>query len=93
MGGIFPKDKYGCRPVNVGEKKLLEDPHRRDFIQFCEYFHGVNGAGLGANHQTLWTGDLARAMDLFVTTTAGWVLELAKVAAITGIDKPKKGAS
>jgi hypothetical protein len=50
--------------VNGGEKKLQEDPHWRDYVQFYEYFHADNGAGLGANHQTGWTGVIARAMHL-----------------------------
>jgi hypothetical protein len=42
-----------------------EDPHWRDCIQFYEYFHGDNGSGIGASHQTGWTGVIARAMHLF----------------------------
>ena len=42
-----------------------EDPHWRDYILFYEYFHGDNGAGLGASHQTGWTGLIARLFDLF----------------------------
>jgi glycosidase len=55
---------------------------------FYEYFHGDNGAGLGASHQTGWTGVIARAMHLFATTTADQVLELSKAAAVTDIGKP-----
>ena len=62
-------------------KKFQEDPHWRDYVQFYEYFHGDNGAGLGASHQTGWTGVIARAMHLFATTTAEQVLELGKNAA------------
>jgi hypothetical protein len=61
---MFLKGKDGNRPVNAGEKKLQEDPHWRDYVQFYEYFHGDKGAGLGANHQTGWTGVIARAMHL-----------------------------
>ena len=68
LASIFLKDKDGRRPVNGGEKKFQEDPHWRDYIQFYEYFHGDNGAGLGASHQTGWTGVIARAMHLFATT-------------------------
>ena len=71
-----------------GEKKLQEDPHWRDYIQFYEYFHGDNGAGLGANHQTGWTGVIARAMHLFATTTADQVLELGKMAAVVETEPP-----
>ena len=88
LGSIFLKGKNGHRPVNGGEKKLQEDPHWRDCIQFYEYFHGDNGAGLGANHQTGWTGVIARAMHLFATTTADQVLELGKMAAVIETDKP-----
>ena len=88
LSAIFLKGEDGNRPVNGGEKKLQEDPHWRDYIQFYEYFHGDNGAGLGASHQTGWTGVIARAMHLFETTTAEQVLELGKMAAVVDTDKP-----
>jgi len=87
LGSIFLKGKDGSRPVNGGEKKFQEDPGWRDHVQFYEYFHGENGAGLGANHQTGWTGVIARAMHLFATTTAEQALELGKVAAVVEVDK------
>jgi hypothetical protein len=87
LAGIFLKDKNGRRPVNGGEQKFQEDPHWRDLIQFYEYFHGDNGAGLGASHQTGWTGVIARGMHLFATTSAEQVLELGKLAAIVEVDK------
>ena len=62
-------------------RKFQEDPHWRDYILFYEYFHGDNGAGLGASHQTGWTGVIARTMHLFATTTAEQALELGKAAA------------
>jgi hypothetical protein len=62
---IFLRDANGHRPVYGGTKKLQEDPHWKDYILFYEYFHGENGAGLGASHQTGWTGLVARALDLF----------------------------
>ncbi len=86
LHGIFVKDKDGRRPVNGGEQKFQEDPHWRDCILFYEYFHGDNGAGLGASHQTGWTGVIARGMHLFATTTAEQVLELGKGAAVTEMD-------
>ena len=55
------------------------------YVLFYEYFHGDNGAGLGASHQTGWTGIIARAMHLFATTTAEQVLELGKKAAVTEV--------
>jgi hypothetical protein len=79
---IFLRDGRGRRPVNGGTRKLQEDPHWRDLILFYEYFHGDNGAGLGANHQTGWTGIIARAMHLFATTTAEQFLQLGKHAAV-----------
>jgi hypothetical protein len=82
LAGIFLR-KDGRRPVYGGTAKFQEDPHWRDLILFYEYFHGDNGAGLGASHQTGWTGIVARAMHLFATTTPEQMLELGKLAAIT----------
>jgi hypothetical protein len=56
---IFMKDENGHRPFNGDYKKMQEDPHFRDYILFYEYFHGDNGRGLGASHQTGWTGLVA----------------------------------
>ncbi len=75
LANMFLKDKSGRRPANGGEQKFQEDPHWRDCLQFYEYFHGDNGAGLGANHQTGWTGVIARAMHLFATLTPEQMLE------------------
>jgi hypothetical protein len=91
LSRIFLKGADGRRPVNGAEQKLQEDPHWRDYIQFYEYFHGDSGAGLGANHQTGWTGLIARAMHLFATTTAEQNLELGKMAAIVEIEPTAKG--
>ena len=88
LASMFLKDKDGRRPVNGGEQKLQEDPHWRDYVQFYEFFHGDNGAGLGANHQTGWTGVIARLMHLFATTTADQVIELGQGAAAVEIEKP-----
>jgi len=82
LASTFLRDKNGRRPVHGGARKFQEDPHWRDLILFYEYFHGDNGAGLGANHQTGWTGIVARIMHLFATTTAEQVKELGKVAAV-----------
>jgi hypothetical protein len=71
------------RPVYGGCAKFQKDPHWRDLILFYEYFHGDNGAGIGASHQTGWTGTIARMMHMFATSTAEQVLELGQVAAIT----------
>jgi hypothetical protein len=58
---------------------------------FYEYFHGDNGAGLGASHQTGWTGVIARAMHLFATNTAEQVRELGKVAAFAEVQPARSG--
>ena len=61
LSSIFLRDANGKRPVYGGTKKFQEDPYWRDYILFYEYFHGDNGAGLGASHQTGWTGTIARS--------------------------------
>jgi hypothetical protein len=81
LSRIFRRDAQGRRPVYGGIRKFQDDPHWRDYLLFYEYFHGDNGAGLGASHQTGWTGVIARAMHLFATTNAEQLLELGKVAA------------
>ena len=80
LSRIFLRDASGRRPVYGGAEKFQNDPHWRDLILFYEYFHGDNGAGLGASHQTGWTGIIARAMHLFATTPADQVLLLGHVA-------------
>ena len=67
------------RPVYGGTKKFQEDPHWRDLILFYEYFHGDNGAGLGASHQTGWTGTIALGLDLFGRVDAERILETERV--------------
>ncbi len=61
LASIFLRDKDGRRPVHGGSRKFQEDPHWRDLILFYEYFHGDSGAGIGASHQTSWTGVVAGA--------------------------------
>ena len=70
LSSIFLRDANGKRPIYGGTKKFQEDPHWRDYILFYEYFHGDNGAGLGANHQTGWTGLIARTLDIFARVKA-----------------------
>ena len=65
LGTIFQRGPDGRRPVYGGAKKFQEDPHWRDYILFYEYFHGDNGSGLGASHQTGWSGLIALSLDLF----------------------------
>jgi hypothetical protein len=69
LSNIFLRDANGQRPVYGGTKKFQEDPHWRDYILFYEYFHGDNGAGLGASHQTGWTGLIARLLDFSARLT------------------------
>jgi hypothetical protein len=65
LSSIFLRDASGRRPVHGGAATFQDDPHWRDLILFYEYFHGDNGAGIGASHQTGWTGLVARLLDLF----------------------------
>jgi hypothetical protein len=62
---IFLRDAAGRRPVYGGAEKFQHDPHWRDHLLFYEYFHGDNGAGLGASHQTGWTGIVAGLIEIF----------------------------
>jgi Glycosyl hydrolase family 63 C-terminal domain len=62
---IFLRDEHGRRPVYGGTEKFQSDPFWRDNIYFFEYFHGDNGAGLGASHQTGWTGLVAKTIQLY----------------------------
>ena len=92
LSNMFLKDKNGHRPVFGGSQKFQDDPHWRDCILFYEYFHGDNGAGLGASHQTGWTGVVARMLQLFATTTSEQVLALGKVAGIVEVQKTPTGS-
>lgn len=80
LSNIFLKDPNGSRPVYGGCRKFQEDPHWRDCVLFYEYFHGDNGAGLGASHQTGWTGAIARSMHLFASLSADQILKSGKSA-------------
>jgi hypothetical protein len=93
LSSIFLKDENGRRPVVGGFRKFQEDPHWREYPLFYEYFHGDNGAGLGASHQTGWTGVIARLMHLFASTTPAQVLALGKFAAVTEITDEERRAS
>jgi hypothetical protein len=74
LAAIFLRDEQGRRPVFGGAAKFQEDPHWRDHILFYEYFHGDNGAGLGASHQTGWTGLVAKLIQMFGAAGADAVL-------------------
>jgi hypothetical protein len=75
LEGMFLRDADGKRPVYGGTEKFQQDPHWRDLVLFYEYFHGDNGAGLGASHQTGWTGTVALGMDFFGRVSAKDILE------------------
>jgi len=62
---IFLRDGSGRRPVNGATQKFQSDPYWKDYILFYEYFHGDNGAGLGASHQTGWTGLISKMIEIF----------------------------
>ena len=79
---IFLRDSHGRRPVYGGTRKFQEDPHWRDLVLFNEYFHGDNGAGIGASHQTGWTGIVAQIMHMFATTTEEEVKKLGQQATL-----------
>jgi hypothetical protein len=93
LSNIFLRDRDGQRPVYGGTEKFQDDTHWRDLILFYEYFHGDNGAGLGASHQTGWTGIIARAMHLFATQTPERVLQGGKVAATTEAQLPRSASA
>ena len=77
---IFLRDEYGRRPVYGGAETFQTDPHWRDHVLFYEYFHGDNGAGLGASHQTGWTGLVAATIQLFGYLDPERVLQVGKKA-------------
>jgi hypothetical protein len=63
LNHIFLRGHDGCRPVFGNSEKFQHDPHWRDLLLFYEYFHGDTGAGLGASHQTGWTGLVAKMLQ------------------------------
>jgi hypothetical protein len=73
---IFLPDERGRRPVYGGTERFQSDPHWRDYVLFHEYFHGDNGAGLGASHQTGWTGVIAAIMQIYGRVSAQHFLEV-----------------
>jgi Glycosyl hydrolase family 63 C-terminal domain len=78
---IFLRDEAGRRPVFGGAEKFQRDPHWRDNLLFYEYFHGDNGAGIGASHQTGWTGVIAGLIDIFGKLDAETFLQGGREAA------------
>jgi hypothetical protein len=71
---LFQQDEQGRRPSHGAATRFQEDPHWRDLVLFYEYFHGDNGAGVGASHQTGWTGLVARFIQLNANLTKEMLL-------------------
>ena len=86
---IFLRDEHGRRPVFGGSDLFQNDPNWRDDLLFYEYFHGDNGAGLGASHQTGWTGLVASMIGLFGRLEAKEYLELGRSAHFALVDKAR----
>jgi hypothetical protein len=84
---IFLLDKSGRRPVFGGTEKFQTDHQWKDYILFYEYFHGDNGAGLGASHQTGWTGLVAKLIEIFSRVDPQQILKPVESAFKKG--KPK----
>ena len=83
LSSIFLKDEPGKRPVHGATQKFQDDPHWSGYSLFYEYFHGDSGAGVGASHQTGWSGAIARIMHLFASTDAAEILEKGKQGAMS----------
>jgi len=66
---IFTRNAEGLRPVFGSQQTFQHDPHWKDHLLFYEYFHGDNGAGIGASHQTGWSGLVANLIHYFATNT------------------------
>jgi hypothetical protein len=93
LSSTFLRDEQGRRPVYGGTEKFQSDPHWKDLILFFEYFHGDNGAGLGASHQTGWTGLVAKLIEQYGFMDAEKALEEGKKSGFfkKEVLKPFKG--
>jgi hypothetical protein len=80
---LYLRGADGRRAVWGGAEKFQTDPHFRDYLLFYEYFHGDNGAGIGASHQTGWTGLIAKSIEMFHSLDAATFLEGGRRAAFT----------
>jgi len=90
---VFLRDPVsGHRPVFGAARKFQEDPHFRDYLLFYEYFNGDDGAGIGASHQTGWTGLVARQLDLFARLDPAMLLERGVRAAYPSFAPPALSA-
>ncbi|HEX3990256.1 MAG TPA: glucosidase, partial [Acetobacteraceae bacterium] len=83
LTGIFLRDEQGRRPLFGGTETFQSDPHWRDCLLFFEYFHGDNGAGIGASHQTGWTGIVAKLIEIFGRVDMDAFLSEGKIAGFT----------
>jgi hypothetical protein len=83
---IFLRDSSGRRPLYGGTEKFQTDPYWKDNILFYEYFHGDNGAGIGASHQTGWTGLVGKLIEIFSRLDAATVLCGGKFGVFEEID-------
>ena len=92
---IFLRDPSGNRPVYGATHKFKDDPHWRELVLFYEYFHGDTGAGIGASHQTGWTGCVARILQTNAVLTKELLLspgvEAAALKALNAQDTPPGG--
>jgi hypothetical protein len=91
LTSTFLRDADGKRPVYGGTARFQRDPHWRDLLLFYEYFHGDNGAGLGASHQTGWTGLVAPILDIFGRLDAKSLLETERGTLVTRIVREQVG--
>jgi hypothetical protein len=83
---IFLRDESGRRPVYGGTEKFQTDPHWKDLILFYEYFHGDNGSGIGASHQTGWTGMVGKLIEIFGRLDAATVLRGGRLGSFAEIE-------
>jgi hypothetical protein len=90
LSSIFLQDEKGKRPVHGAFQKFQEDPYWKDYPLFYEYFHGDTGAGIGASHQTGWTGAIARIMRLFESSEAQMLLDQGKGVSVGKTPHPMK---
>jgi len=85
---LFTLDEAGRRAVFGDDDRFQNDPHWRDYPLFYEYFHGDDGAGIGASHQTGWTGLVARQLDIFARLLPSDVLRDGSRAAFPANEQP-----
>jgi hypothetical protein len=90
LARIFLRDESGRRPVYGGTQKFQTDPYWKDYLLFYEYFHGDNGAGIGASHQTGWTGLVAPLIEIFGRIDAEGFLAASKSGAFAKVAASRK---